>query len=312
MLKQRVNIPINIQVKVLYRSAKACAVCRNSTDLHFHHIDQNPSNNNEDNIIVLCTHCHGEAHTKHDLSQNLDERKLKEMKRSWELEVEEKSKQAMTDNHGSSMVNWAYFNFDQLPKYICNSGIEYKDRYYDYLIDHKIIDEDAQVIVSDDRNEDVQYRNIFKVLSFNNSHYLKQYYENMTNEIIRKVNPYELDAMWTKTEIKALLKVNDLIFFMNGLFFKKISTENKVETRRVYLKAKNIKIVGYIYTNYMFGASSYCDSFIGHKIAAGLYFIKSINRELNSLVIHVTPLALGSGTYDYRSKTPYILRKKIG
>jgi len=311
-LKKRIKIPSQIQIRVLYKSAKACAVCRNNGDLHFHHIDQNPSNNSEDNIIVLCTHCHDEAHTKHSLSQNLDKEKLIGFKKSWETEVENRNKLAMTEFHGKSMINWVYFNFDQLPKYIQTFVNDYKDKYYYYLLNKQIITNMLDVTVDDTRCENIVYRNIFDVLDFRDSHALKQYFENMVNEIIKNVNPYDLNTIWTKREIKYLVKTNDFIFLMNGAFFKTIQVNNKIETRRIRIKAKKIIVEGYIYTNYMFGSSSYCDSFKEHKIVTGLYFIKSINQELGNLVLHVTPLALGSGNFEYESKTPYILRLKNG
>jgi hypothetical protein len=312
MSKIRVKIPTPLQIAVLYKSAKSCAVCHEKTGLHIHHIDQNPSNNVESNLIVLCTPCHDEAHSHHDLTQNLDEKKLIEFKQKWEEEVETISKKAMTDDHGKSLINWAYFNFNQLPKYITTHVSSFKDHYYYYLVDNKIINENLEIIVSDESTKKVLYKSVFNALDIRDAHYLNQYYENMVNELIRKINPYEMNAIWNITSVKALLNPGDFIFLINGMFFKRVSVENKVETRRVLIKVQKIVIQGFLYTNYMFGSSSYCDSFIGHKTAAGFFYIKSINRELGNMVIHVTPLALGSGNYSYISATPFELREKNG
>lgn len=41
-----------------------CENCGNKTNLHLHHIDENPENNIQSNLIVLCGDCHyGKAQT---------------------------------------------------------------------------------------------------------------------------------------------------------------------------------------------------------------------------------------------------------
>lgn len=44
---------------------KVCEECGINKNLHLHHIDSNPSNNNLDNLMTLCSSCHGEWHWQH-------------------------------------------------------------------------------------------------------------------------------------------------------------------------------------------------------------------------------------------------------
>ncbi|WP_066044497.1 HNH endonuclease signature motif containing protein [Bathymodiolus septemdierum thioautotrophic gill symbiont] len=67
----RPKIPKAIENRLLYESAYACVVCQ-SDGCHIHHIDQDHSNNKENNLVVLCIKHHDEAHTKRQLSKNLD------------------------------------------------------------------------------------------------------------------------------------------------------------------------------------------------------------------------------------------------
>lgn len=41
-----------------------CAVCRKTEGLHIHHKDENPSNNQMNNLVVLCGVCHKKTHMK--------------------------------------------------------------------------------------------------------------------------------------------------------------------------------------------------------------------------------------------------------
>jgi hypothetical protein len=59
MKKPRVKIPRNLENKLYYQAARTCCVCRiPNFPVQIHHIDQDPSNNSEDNLVVICRLCH--------------------------------------------------------------------------------------------------------------------------------------------------------------------------------------------------------------------------------------------------------------
>jgi hypothetical protein len=60
----------------------------------------------------------------------------------------------------------------------------------------------------------------------------------------------------------------------------------------------------------MFGNSSQYKTFSGHSTVTGFCFVKHIEKDSKYLTVHVTPIALGTGTWDYFSNTPYFLRNK--
>jgi hypothetical protein len=43
---------------------KVCVECHSNGNIHVHHIDFNAFNNNLDNLIYLCSICHGKRHQK--------------------------------------------------------------------------------------------------------------------------------------------------------------------------------------------------------------------------------------------------------
>lgn len=61
MAKQRKEIPRMTQKKIYQEADSCCAFCqeREVSTLTIHHIDSNPENNMERNLILVCGNCHG-------------------------------------------------------------------------------------------------------------------------------------------------------------------------------------------------------------------------------------------------------------
>jgi 5-methylcytosine-specific restriction endonuclease McrA len=53
-----------IRNAVLERDGSTCTVCGGEQDLHIHHIDHNPTNDDPENLITLCGICHARVHTE--------------------------------------------------------------------------------------------------------------------------------------------------------------------------------------------------------------------------------------------------------
>ena len=60
MAKKRVAVPLQVKTKILEEYRHRCAVCLRSVKLEVHHIDEDPSNNDERNLIPLCPNCHSD------------------------------------------------------------------------------------------------------------------------------------------------------------------------------------------------------------------------------------------------------------
>lgn len=310
MAKKRIKIPNITAMRIFYKSAKTCAVCKNNNKpLFIHHIDENPSNNNEENLILICAECHNEAHTKHDYSINLDNKRLLFFKTEWEKEIKEKSINAMIKGDVISPINWTYFNFSIIPKSIISYGIDYKNEKYRYLLESNIINKELEII-SKENNKHFDKKTIFDCVNINNAHILKSYFEEQVNNLISVIMPYEIDAIWTKKEIMSLINPNTFVYHNGGMYFKSLYDENGIETRKIHMQAKNIRIEGLIYTYYMFGLSSIINSFKRHSNIIGLYLVKNIICEKKCMTLNVTPIVLGSGNLTYYSQTPFKLRDK--
>ena len=61
--KRRKDIPQSIKEEVMKRDNFQCRISYEKINLHIHHIDGNPLNNDVDNLILLSKKCHKAIHT---------------------------------------------------------------------------------------------------------------------------------------------------------------------------------------------------------------------------------------------------------
>lgn len=82
---KRIPVPKDTEAEVLFKANHTCSVCNNpSFGVQIAHIDNNPSNNEESNLIVLCTHCHDKASSKSPITKSYTQLELKKYKKNWE------------------------------------------------------------------------------------------------------------------------------------------------------------------------------------------------------------------------------------
>lgn len=60
MAKSRVTVPIRTQKRIFQEANSSCAFCAQSevATLQIHHIDENPTNNDLGNLLLVCANCH--------------------------------------------------------------------------------------------------------------------------------------------------------------------------------------------------------------------------------------------------------------
>jgi hypothetical protein len=96
MLKKRYDnprpkIPAAIQRQIKIEARHSCMVCLERVSLQLHHIDENRENNNSDNIICICSNCHGMVHDGKITQAELRVYKQKAKERSIEVDEEVQS-----------------------------------------------------------------------------------------------------------------------------------------------------------------------------------------------------------------------------
>lgn len=86
--KNRVEIPTDIAQQVLVSSRHTCCICREIQG-QIHHIDEDPSNNDMDNLAVLCVYCHQKVHTQAPFQRGFKPEHIKQYRNEWVLIVKE-------------------------------------------------------------------------------------------------------------------------------------------------------------------------------------------------------------------------------
>jgi len=71
--KIRREIPASLAAGMLFLSDRTCCVCRTrGKPVQIHHVDDNPSNNSQNNLAVLCLDCHRDTQIRGGFDRKLD------------------------------------------------------------------------------------------------------------------------------------------------------------------------------------------------------------------------------------------------
>jgi hypothetical protein len=82
--KKRVKIPQGISDSIMFESDRTCCICQKSgLAVHTHHIDENPTNNSLENLVVLCLEDHAQVSTKQTMGKGISHSLLKKYKVEW-------------------------------------------------------------------------------------------------------------------------------------------------------------------------------------------------------------------------------------
>lgn len=93
--KNRIAIPEEIAAEVLFISDRTCCVCNmRGKQVQIHHIDENPSNNDIENLSVLCFDCHDQTMIKGGFGRKLDAIQICKYRNDWHNRVKDRKTKA--------------------------------------------------------------------------------------------------------------------------------------------------------------------------------------------------------------------------
>lgn len=82
MKKSRFALEESLKIEIIAKCNNRCCTCQ-TPFIVIHHIDEDPSNNNPDNLASLCPNCHSQAHSKSQLTVNLTPSRIKSLRDKW-------------------------------------------------------------------------------------------------------------------------------------------------------------------------------------------------------------------------------------
>ena len=303
-MAKRATIPQAIRQDVLYCSALACAICQDR-GRNIHHIDKNNSNNDPDNLALLCQTHHDDAHTQRELSLNLTPDRIRDLRDRWYQKVRKhRTKIAsrtgqMELSHGlsSDSVTWGYINHSRLIQSVSQDFLHKTDpKMFKRLKRSRIMDDRGVLIQPMDvtASDSYVHSTIYDWFNHADSMALHVFLSQVVDRFSEAVQPIHLDEYnWNRTFIKQMLSPGKFIFINRGQYFKTV--RKSAENAEVFVRAfkRNVEAQYCVNTRNMYGVSSICVSFTGHNSCASLLQLKSIEDQEKARVLHCTPIALG-------------------
>lgn len=93
--KKRTKIPVDTASELLFLSDRTCCVCTiRGKSVQIHHIDENPSNNEIENLSVLCLQCHDNTMIKGGFGRKLDANQVIKYQLEWIERVKKRKEKA--------------------------------------------------------------------------------------------------------------------------------------------------------------------------------------------------------------------------
>jgi len=303
MARKRISAPL--EQKILYESRWVCAVCQ-ASGCQIHHIDGDPSNNVEENLIVLCTKHHDEAHTKRTMSKNLDSSALRHAKDAWIANVKSTRESTASVSgqlaltNGSPLasfgITWGYINHSRVIHMISLDALTGRDAdLLSLCIDRGIVDPHGIPILDANTPAAGSYigNAIYDRLPHGDDQRLHKLYVAMVDQLSRTHHPLHLEReCWTKEQILGLLQAGSLIFVQGAFNFRSVSETTTNDHRRVSLNQRGVSIEFFVDSKDMFGTTSMTISFSGHQTCAAFLQVKSLDKTAG-LMLRCTPIALG-------------------
>jgi hypothetical protein len=93
--KMRVPVPAETKARTIYLSDRTCCVCQEpGKPIQLHHLDEDPANNSDANLAVLCLLCHNDTQLMGGFGRRLSEVDVKLHRDEWLRRVAERRREA--------------------------------------------------------------------------------------------------------------------------------------------------------------------------------------------------------------------------
>ena len=140
MTKIRKKLTDKERLEIIEKCSNSCCICQ-TPFIQVHHIDENPSNNDPDNLVPLCPNCHNIAHGKGHLTMDLNEDRLKKLRDMWYKYCEERKSGSNFSGTGKLLIKKFVRDLGQYgaaygwAKTFSSLDPDYKDMKVDEIID---------------------------------------------------------------------------------------------------------------------------------------------------------------------------------
>lgn len=305
----RPPVPIETLHRLLFESRNTCCLCRGekSDSVIVHHIRPWAETHSHDecNLIVLCLSCHGEAHTRRELSRNLTPELLEHAKAQWLDRVRSSDlTRIFRPTYMTREGLWDYFNFGRLHTLFEDTQQAPSEcRHYESLVEARAITHDGVVAVAS--RPEARWR-IEDLLHPQHAHLL-QFYGDRILSVLDVKRWLNIGAYWSAARLATLCEPGSLFVDSGAYYFRgKAPTRSDHGTgqvRRAYRQAGDVRISGVLDAFDSLSMSAYFVHLRGRRRVTVVGFIRDAIREKGKLLVEVTYLAIGSGFAGIRRRS---------
>lgn len=297
----RPPIPGKTLSKLLFDNRYQCCICRDpSKPFIVHHIDEwsNSRSHDIDNLVVLCLDHHEKAHSKSTLSQNLDQKSLKEFKCRWENDVKVLDARSVIDALSGEYAHWAFINEMRLFELADEHGIELKSlagfsrAKCDGIIDNR----GHPLPVKTNTFYKYQGPNILARYAF---------MKNLLEEVIEQIPVINISDHLDKGIIFPSIFEGDFIITQGSHVFTPLTDVKKGigQDCRCIRRANSVEI-SFVFDRWAAASSSSKnDWLVGTKAAASLVQVRDIKREDGIVKLTGTVIAIASFVRSLKTRS---------
>jgi len=103
MAKTRTRVPTEVAARVQFAADRTCCVCRvEGKKVQIHHLDENPTNHDSQNLAVVCTDCHEDTMLKGGFTRKLDGDQVRLYRDDWNRVVAQRRARQAADVDSAS------------------------------------------------------------------------------------------------------------------------------------------------------------------------------------------------------------------
>jgi hypothetical protein len=301
--------------ELLHKCRRTCCICRKANQpFIIHHIVPWSESHSHDfeNLVVLCLHCHSEAHTKRALAQNLTPDQIRYHKSEWQNTVRLADVESVIAPRDNDMMGamWDYFNRSRLLHIASNLQLNLSE-----IPGHNCLVAAQHVLkgkaITDQSGDQYGYSHsshVYEEIGEPLAHGVYTFYRNLFYVLIRRVPVTVITGLWSRTAVHSLVSAGTILAYTGAFRFKRQnrSLVGPGQMRLGYVRKRGIELR---FTIDAWEATS-SSALHGHLtrvwICTGVLLVRSVTKRDHLLLIDATCLSIGTGFEGHQDNTPTI------
>ena len=305
----RPPVPPETLTKVLFANRWTCCVCRDSSrPIVVHHIEKwsVSHDHSAENLSVLCTPHHGEAHTTHELEVNLSPDRLRAAKLNWEAYTAKLDSLAIQQSTQLQQDSWLYFNHLRLLEIAIVNGVSLKKlKGYPEALTAGVCDKNGYIIKSA-RPSGFMYEDSDRIP-------LYTYMKSALYKLLDQTTTTNISDDLDRGTLNFLIVPGDLIYVQGVHTFSDIQTiPGGVQAVRAKRSANKVAITFDFDRREASSSSAWSNWLHGTQNVGSLVLVKNLSRSENRMQVTGTVIAIRNSLMELKQRTYEIGLYKSG